>query len=422
MSMRFQAPRGTFDILPEDQKYWDFVRRKAEEICRLYGYRRIDTPVFEDARLFMRGVGEGTDIVEKEMYVFEDKGGQQLVLRPEGTAPICRAYIEHGMHNLPQPVKLYYFMSIFRYERPQAGRFRQHHQFGVEAIGGMDPALDAEVIEIAWRFFRGLGLKDLALLLNSIGCRNCRPEYVRRLREFYAERLGELCPDCRRRFERAPLRLLDCKDERCIKIGEEAPKSLDYLCGECRGHFEKLVRYLEILNIPFRIEHRLVRGLDYYTKTVFEIQPLSGGAQSALGGGGRYDDLIEELGGRPTPGVGFGAGIERVILNLKKQEVPIPSPSPPEIYIAYIGEEAKERALKLASSLREAGIKVATAWEERSIKGQFRQANSLDVKYTAIIGPEEVEGEVVSLRHMKEGWQRRIPLSQLLERPSEFLK
>jgi histidyl-tRNA synthetase len=290
-------------------------------ISQLYGYERIDGPVFEDTQLFSRSVGEGTDIVQKEMYTFLDKGGNKLTLRPEGTASVCRAYLEHGMHNLQQPVKLYYIASIFRYERPQAGRYRQHYQFGCEAIGDGDPTLDAEVIDMAWQFFMSLGINKISLNLNSIGCKECRPQYLTTLKDYYAKHITQLCPDCTLRLERNPLRLLDCKKSLCQKAATFAPKSVNYLCPQCNEHFNRLKKYLELLDLPFVINHCLVRGLDYYTRTVFEIQPEQEGSQSALGGGGRYDDLIEELGGKHTPAIGFATGIERIIVNLKKHSV-----------------------------------------------------------------------------------------------------
>ena len=306
--MVFRAPRGTADHLPDEQKYWRYIESKAVEIANRFGYGRIDTPAFEDSNLFIRSVGEGTDIVEKEMYTFEDRGGDSVTLRPEGTAPVCRAYLEHGMHNLPQPVRMYYFCPVFRYERPQAGRFRQHHQFGVEALGDADPSVDAEVIEVAWELMGSLGLRDINLLVNSIGDGECRPAYIERLRDYYSGHHDRLCGDCRERLERNPLRLLDCKVETCHALGDEAPHSTDYLCDDCRDHWEKLSSYLAAIDLPHTVDHRLVRGLDYYTRTVFEIQPLDVGGQSTICGGGRYDGLITELGGRATPGIGFATG------------------------------------------------------------------------------------------------------------------
>jgi len=409
----YRTPRGTSDILPREQAYWRYIERKVANLCQLYGYERIDAPAFEDTGLFTRSVGEETDIVKKEMYTFEDRGGSQLTLRPEGTAPVCRAYLEHGLHNLPQPVKLYYLASIFRYERPQSGRYRQHHQFGYEAIGDDDPALDAEVIGMAWQFFLSLNLHHLSLQLNSIGCKQCRPDYLTVLKNYYANHIGELCSDCKTRLKRNPLRLLDCKKPLCQQVANSAPRSVDYLCPQCDEHFNRLKRYLGLLEIPFEVNHCLVRGLDYYTRTVFEVQPEAEGAQSTLGGGGRYDGLIEELGGKPTPAIGFAAGIERIILNLKKQDVPIPALPRPQVFIAYVGDEAKDEAMKLAATLRKNGIGVIEAIGNKSLKAQLRQANNLDVRHTVIIGEQEVKTGTVILRNMTTAQQKTIPLSQL---------
>jgi len=409
----YKAPRGTADILPDEQGYWRFVEDRAIAMCRLYGYQRLDTPAFEDSQLFTRSIGEGTDIVTKEMYTFEDRSGNILALRPEGTAPVCRAYLEHGMDNLPQPVKLYYLAAIFRYERPQAGRYRQHYQFGFEAIGDASPALDAEVVEMVWQFFKSLGLGGLYLYLNSIGCKVCRPEYMESLKHYYSTHLSGLCSDCKARFEKNPLRLLDCKKASCYDVAEVAPKSTDYLCSECRSHFGAVVGYLEALKLPFDINHRLVRGLDYYTRTVFEIQPLGEGAQSALGGGGRYDDLIQELGGKPTPAIGFAAGMERVVLNLKRQKITVPNLPAPPVFIAYLGDETKLEAIKLISTLRKDGIAAIMATGDKSLKGQLRQANSLGSNYVAIIGEDEVKSGAVTLRNMMSGEQKTVPAAEL---------
>ena len=409
----YRAPRGTSDILPDEQAYWRYVEQKAINACQLHGYERIDSPAFEDTGLFSRSIGEETDIVEKEMYTFEDRGKNKMTLRPEGTAPVCRAYIEHGLYNKPQPVKLYYIASIFRYERPQAGRYRQHYQFGYEAIGDDDPTLDAEVIGMAWQFFQSLNLHHLTLNLNSIGCKKCRPGYLVALKNYYVNYAQDLCPDCKVRLKRNLLRLLDCKKPTCQQIANSAPRSIDCLCQQCDAHFNQLKKYLELLELPFVVNHCLVRGLDYYTRTVFEIQPEAEGAQSTLGGGGRYDDLIEELGGKPTPAIGFAAGIERIILNLKKQNVPVPTLPRPQVFIAYLGDEAKNEAIKLASTLRENGIGVIKALGSKSLKAQLRQANNLGVRYAVIIGEQEVKTGTVILRDMTTSQQKTVPLNQL---------
>jgi histidyl-tRNA synthetase len=410
----YQAARGTTDILPAEQPYWRYVEKTIAEIARLYGYERIDTPTFEDTTLFRRSAGDFTDIVQKEMYTFEDRGGNSLTLKPEGTPPVCRAYIQHGMHNLPQPVKLYYISPIFRYDRPQAGRYRQHYQFGAEAIGEGDPTLDAEVIDMTWQFYKSMGLTGLSLQLNSIGCKVCRPGYLRALKDYYASYINNLCNDCKTRLEKNPLRLLDCKQESCQSIAQQAPRSIDMLCQECSDHFSKLQRYLVLMDIPFCLNHRLVRGLDYYTRTVFEVQPEEEGGQSTLGGGGRYDDLIEELGGRPTPAIGFATGIERIILNIKKQGVTIPAPPELQAFIAYLGDQGREAALKLAARLRKEGVSAVCAAGEKSLKAQLRQANALKVRYTLIIGEDEVKAGSVTLRDMAGARQETVGLDDLV--------
>lgn len=409
----YQAARGTSDILPEEQPYWRYVEQAAAYICRLYGYQRIDTPIFEETSLFTRSIGDATDIVDKEMYNFQDKGGSLLTLKPEGTAPVCRAYIQHGFHNLPQPVKLYYVSPIFRYDRPQAGRYRQHFQFGCEAIGDDDPTLDAEVIDMAWHFYSSMGLKNISLNLNSIGCKECRPEYLSALKKYYAGHIDSLCSDCKTRLEKNPLRLLDCKQPSCQPVAVNAPKSTDHLCARCLEHFTQLQKYLEMLGIPFALNPRLVRGLDYYTRTVFEIQPQEEGGQSSIGGGGRYDDLIEELGGKPTPAIGFATGIERIILNLKKQNVAVPELNGLQALVAYLGERARDKAFKLTASLRQAGISAVMTTGVKSLKAQLRQANTLGVRYAVIIGEDEVKAGTVTLRYMADARQETLPIGEL---------
>ena len=412
--MVFRAPRGTADHLPEEQKYWRYIESKAVDIANRFGYGRIDTPAFEDSNLFIRSVGEGTDIVEKEMYTFDDRGGDSVTLRPEGTAPVCRAYLEHGMHNLPQPVRMYYFCPVFRYERPQAGRFRQHHQFGVEALGDADPSVDAEVIEVAWELMGSLGLRDITLLVNSIGDGECRPAYIERLRAYYTGHHDRLCGDCRERLGRNPLRLLDCKVETCHDLGDDAPRSTDYLCHDCREHWDKLSTYLDAMNLPYTVDHRLVRGLDYYTRTVFEVQPLDVGGQSTICGGGRYDGLITALGGRPTPGIGFATGIERLALNLKRDEVPVPDEPSPRYLVANVGDNARTAALELAVRLRRSGVGAILSSGSRGLRGQMRQANALGIPYALILGDDEIaKGEVV-VRDMSASTQQSRALADFL--------
>jgi len=411
----YRAPRGTSDILPKEQPYWRFIEQTAVNLCQLYGYERIDSPVFEDTQLFSRSVGEDTDIVEKEMYTFQDKGGGSLTLKPEVTASVCRAYIEHGMQNLPQPVKLYSIASVYRYERPQAGRYREHRQFNYEAIGDDDPALDAEVIDMAWQFFLSLNLRHLTLNLNSIGCKKCRPKYLAVLKDYYANYTRDICPDCKVRLKRNPLRLLDCKKPSCQQAASSAPRSVDHLCPQCDEHCNRLKGYLKLLKIPFEVNHRLVRGLDYYTRTVFEIQPEEEGAQSTLGGGGRYDDLIEELGGKPTPALGFATGMERIVLNLKKQNIPIPPLPQPQVFIAYVGDEVKGEAIKLAATLSRSGTGVIEAVGSKSLKAHLRQANNLGAPNAVIIGEQELKSGTVILRDMTTAQQKTVPISELQE-------
>ncbi len=403
----YQAPRGTQDVLPEDEKYWRYVEGAAVQVAEGFGYQRIRTPTFEDTSLFVRGVGESTDIVTKEMYSFLDKGGDSLTLRPEATAPILRAFLEHGLASRPQPVKLYYLGSMFRYDRPQAGRYREFHQFDCEVIGDGHPAVDAEVVLLLWRFFEALGLRDLTVQLNSIGCPGCRPAYHEALVAHFAEHRMGLCHDCQRRLEVNPLRLLDCKNQQCQPAILAAPSSADHLCEECRLHFVELRRLLEGLDLPTILNPRLVRGLDYYTRTVFEIWPASVGAQSALGGGGRYDGLMEQLGGKPTPGIGFATGIERIILNLKEQGIQVPEVDRPDLYVAHLGDEARLPALQLADEARRAGFRAVSTLGPRSMKAQLKQANTLGARFALILGEQEIQEGTVTVRDLEESrqWQ-----------------
>ena len=348
------------------------------------------------------------------MYVFEDRGGDMLTLRAEGTAPVCRAYLQHGMQNQAQPVRMYYICPVFRYERPQAGRFRQHHQFGIEAIGDPDPSVDAEVIELAWTFMHDIGLSDITLVTNSIGDPECRPEYIRSLKSYYENMQGHLCQDCKSRLERNPLRLLDCKVETCRALGEEAPKSTECLCSDCDTHWDRVQSYLAAMGIDNRIDHRLVRGLDYYTRTVFEIQPAVEGAQSTILGGGRYDGLIEQLGGRPTPGIGFGSGIERLALNLQRSNIDVPDEPSPRYLIATIGEEARVAGVSLAHRMRARGVGAILANGGRALRGQMRQANALGVTGVLILGEDEVKDGTVMVRDMDTSSQQAFSIEDFL--------
>ena len=412
--MQFQTPRGTVDILPEDQKYWNFVRSKAEEVASKFGFLRIDTPMFEDARLFERGVGSTTDIVEKETYTFEDRGGDTLTLRAEGTAPVCRAYLQHGMQNSPQPIKVFYICPVFRYERPQSGRYRQHTQFGIEVIGESDASVDAEVIEVGWRYLEAVGLSDLSLSINSIGDKECRPMYLEELRSYYAERMDEVCEDCLRRLERNALRLLDCKNEQCQPLIEDAPVSSDHLCYECQDHWDNLRSYLTEIGLDYHVERRLVRGLDYYSRTVFEIAPPEEGRMVTIVGGGRYDGLIEDLGGRPTPGIGYGMGLERVIQNIQRQNVPIPDERETTAVVVHLGGAAKNAGIGIASGLRRAGIAASLA-PPRGMRSQLRYASNTGATHAIIIGDDELAKGVATLRDLDSSSQSKVPLDRLAE-------
>ncbi len=411
----YQAPRGTQDILPADRPYWRYVTEEMHKVAALYGLQQIDPPIFEATGLFVRGVGEGTDIVDKEMYSFEDKGGTDITLRPEFTAGLARAYIEHGMHVWPQPVKLYAIGPIFRYERPQAGRFRQHHQFDVEMLGEMDPAVDFEVMSVAWTLLSRLGYKGLNFQLNSTGCPKCRPAYRAALVEYFRAHQAALNEVDRRRLEINPLRLLDSKEESAQPLLNDAPHSTGYLCEECETHLLTLQQYLHVMEMPFKINFRLVRGLDYYTKTVFEVWAQGIGAQAAVFGGGRYDGLVEQLGGPPTPGIGFGMGIERVILSLKEQEVVPPSLPSPQVQVSPLGTEARVPALKLVQQLRTAGIGTLMSFGNRSLKSQMKGADRAGVAFTLVLGEQELADDTIVVRDMVAGTQTAVPQNELLD-------
>ncbi len=394
----YQAPRGTADVLPADQPYWQHVIRTAERLCARYGYQRIDTPTFEDAGVFIHGTGESSDIVQREMYLFDDRdGGRTYALRPEFTPNIMRAYLEHGLFNQPQPVKLWTVGPAFRYERPQAGRTRQFHQLDLEAIGEADPAIDAELIDYLWQLYTELGLRDLTVLLNSIGDQNCRPQYVQLLRGYYADKLDRVCKDDRLRFEKNPLRLLDCKVPSCQPIIAGAPTIAEHLCAPCAEHFARLQAYLTALQIRFVIQPRLVRGLDYYTRTVFEFVPEGAGSTGTIGAGGRYDGLMEVLGGEPTPGIGFATGIERIVLNLKKAGIEPPPLPGPEVFVAYPTEAQHDRAVLLAAQLRHAGIGALVATGNRSLKAQMKHAGRTSARYAYIVGSGPGESQLRDL-------------------------
>lgn len=407
MPVLYRALQGFSDILPEDQPYWRFFENVASHVAELYGYRRIETPTLEETAVYRRTAGEGTDIVEKEMYSFEDRADKEghrtsLTMRPEGTAGVVRAYLEHGMFKLPQPVKLYYMsVPIFRHDKPQAGRYREHHQFGCEALGDNDPAIDAEMIALLYQVYSELGLTGIRLQLNSIGDQNCRPQYIERLQEYYRPLLNECCDDCKVRFEKNPLRLLDCKEPQDQAKIAAAPKIADYLCEPCHKHFAALQHYLTLYEVPFTLNPLLVRGLDYYTRTVFEF--TAGEDRLALGGGGRYDGLAEILGGSPTPGIGFGAGVERIILAMKRQKITPPPDEKPRAFIVYLARspELKDEAVKLVAQLRRAGLKTEMSYGDRSAKAQMKQANASGARYAVLIGEDELARDSVTVRTLQ---------------------
>jgi len=412
---KFQAPRGTQDVLPEDAPYWRHVINTIHKVMALYGFEQMDLPIFEETALFVRGVGEGTDIVDKEMYTFRDRGDAELTLRPELTAGIMRAFVEHGMYVRPKPVKLYVIGPCFRYERPQAGRFRQHTQLSVEAIGEQDPALDVEVMSVAWQLYAELGAQNLSYQINSTGDPACRPRYVKALVDYYRQHLTEICEDDRRRLQRNPLRVLDCKEPRCQPVIEGAPHFLDYLCDNCADHFATLRTYLDALGRPYTINHRLVRGLDYYTKTVFEVWAQGIGAQNAVAGGGRYDGLIEAIGGPPTPGVGFATGLERVILTLKEQGTAVPPLPGAQVAVVHLGQPARLEALRLAARLRSAGVRVAESFGGRGLSAQLKAADRLGAALALIIGDDELSRGVALVRDLRTGVQEEQPLDAVVQ-------
>jgi histidyl-tRNA synthetase len=397
--MNYSRPKGTQDLLPEEQSYWAHVRATVRRLAQRYGFERIDLPIFEETTLFARGVGESTDIVEKEMYSFEDKGGREITLRPEFTAGVVRAYVENGLRVEPKPVKLFSIGPVFRYEQPQAGRYRQFHQFNAEILGSQGPLADLEIMLLAWDIYAALDFQGLSFQLNSTGCPKCRPGYVDRLAAYYHEHEDEICDDCRRRLETNPLRVLDCKEDQCQPVIAGAPKITAHLCDDCAAHFAELRGYLDDLGRPYTLNHRLVRGLDYYTKTVFEVWAEGIGAQAAVCGGGRYDGLIELLGGQPTPAVGFAAGLERIVMVMKEQDVPVPDLPAPPVFIAHLGDVARQRAVQLLTELRAADVAAQIAISG-SLRSQLRTADKKGARFTLILGENELERGEVAVKDM----------------------
>ena len=413
-------PRGTEDVLPEQVGVWQYVEEIARKTANVYGYREIRTPVFENTELFQRGVGDTTDVVQKEMYTFEDKGGRSITLKPEGTATLVRSYIENSLYANPQPTKLFYIIPCFRYEKPQSGRLREFHQFGIECFGASSPLCDAEVIALAHTFLKNAGITNFELSLNSIGCPSCRKEYNTKLKEYFNQYKEDLCPSCLERLEKNPMRIIDCKSEVCSKIAENAPKILDYLCEECENHFEETKKGLVNLGIDFKVNPDIVRGLDYYTKTVFEFTSNALGAQSTVCGGGRYSGLVEELGGKPAEGIGFAVGLERLILILKSEKDLDNMKVCPDLFVAAIGDEAKSFAQKLIYDLRCIGIGAEMDLLDRSVKAQMKYADKTGAKYSVVLGDDEIESFRATFKNMSTGEAEEVELNA--DKIAEYLK
>lgn len=419
----FQTVRGMRDILPEEQVYWDKIKRVIGKSAETYSFKKIETPILEDVNLFMKGTGIYTDIVEKEMFLLRTKGGDKLVLRPEFTPAIIRAYLENGLSRLPHPVKLYSIGPIFRYERSQKGRYRQSYQANFEIIGEKEPILDAQLIQLFFSISRDLGLKKLVTQINSIGCPQCRPNYKKALLVFFRKIKNDICSDCQRRLRQNPLRLLDCKNDKCIQLMEDVPQIIDSLCGECHDHFKSVLEYLDELEIPYILNSRLVRGLDYYTKTVFEIWPEEkDGRQLSLGGGGRYDSLVKLLGGRDTPSVGFAIGLDRMIDLMKERNIKIPSKACPAVFLVQLGDLGKKKSLGLFEKLQKAGIKTETSFNRDRITTQLKVANKLGSRFALILGQKEALDETIIIRDMVSGIQEIVPLKKIIDVLKKKLK
>lgn len=412
--MNFKAPRGTADIVPGESEKWQYLESKMRQVCRAFNYREVRTPMFEHTELFKRGVGETTDIVEKEMYSFQDRGGRDITLRPEMTAATVRAFVEHKFDKQPQPTKWYYIGPMFRYERPQAGRERQFTQFGVELFGTNDPASDAEVISLALQVAQSIGLKQLRTEINSIGCSNCRPVYREKLIAYFTPHKDELCKDCQSRLERNPLRILDCKNESCQAIAKDAPSILDTLCDDCGPHFDAVRGLLDSFGIDYVVNDRLVRGLDYYTQTAFEIKAKELGSQSTIFAGGRYNDLVREIGGDDLPGIGFAGGMERMLLALEKEQVPLPIDYGIDCYVVALGEAAQSKASELVHALRQAGCSADRDYMDRKMKGQMKAADRLQARFAAVLGEEELSRGTVQVKDLSSGEQEEIEADRLV--------
>ncbi len=411
MALITKSIKGTLDLLPAESHKRQFVEHSCLEVAQNFGYREIRTPVFEHTELFQRGVGDTTDVVQKEMYTFTDKGERSITLRPEGTAGVVRSYLEHGLFNEAMPQKLCYLTSCYRYEKPQAGRLREFHQFGIECFGSSSPAVDAEVMAVAQNLFDFLGVKNLKLEINSIGCKECRKEYHAALHSYFESKKEELCGTCLGRLERNPMRILDCKSPVCSGIAKDAPKVTDYLCDDCKAHFESVQTYLKAMGMDYTVNPTIVRGLDYYSRTVFEFVSTDIGAQGTVCGGGRYDGLVEEVGGNHTPALGFGMGIERLMLLMENQGLPFPEAAKCELYIATMGEKANIQAAAMANALRREGMFVEFDVVGRSVKAQMKYANKIGAKFTVVMGDSELESGIVKLKNMESGEEQELSLA-----------
>ena len=415
MALVTKSIKGTQDTLPSESYKIQFVEQSVLEIAKNYGYKEIRVPVFEHTELFQRGVGDTTDVVQKEMYTFEDKGGRSITLRPEGTAGVVRSYIEHGLFNEAQPQKVCYLISCYRYEKPQAGRLREFHQFGCECFGTASPAADAELISLVNDIFAFLDVKNLKIQINSIGCPECRKNYHKALQEYFESKKDDLCATCLGRLERNPMRILDCKSPVCSDIAKDAPKVTDYLCDECDDHFKKTQQYLDAMNIPYEVNPSIVRGLDYYTKTVFEFVSTEIGAQGTVCGGGRYDGLVEEIGGNHTPALGFAMGMERLLMLMEAQGIEFPPEAKCDLYIASMGESATLKASQIASDVRGNGMHAQFDIVGRSVKAQMKYANKIGAAYTVVLGDSEIEAGVAKVKNMADGSETEMNIDDIAE-------
>lgn len=421
--MLLQTLRGMRDILPDEQPYWERVRKSLSAASSEYGFQRIDLPTVEFAHLYLRTIGEGTDILDKEIYLFNTRGGDRVALRPEMTAGLCRAYIEHGMGVLPKPIKIFTMGPVFRYDRPQEGRYREHWQANFDMFGENDPILDAQTIQLAYRVVQQLGLKNIEFQVNSIGTPESRRDYEKALVRYLEAQKTKLCQNCRERLVSNPMRILDCKEDKCIQLTAHAPQSIDYLDQESRDHFKRLLEYLDELELPYAINTRLVRGLDYYTNTVFEIRSTDkDGKNYSLGGGGRYNRLIQMLGGEPTPAIGFGLGLDRIVLEMKRTQVKPYQEPKPRVFLAQLGDMAKKKSLRLFSALEKNGILIAESFGRGSLKSQMRVANRLGVEVTVIIGQKEALDETAIVKDMVSGTQETVTQERLVDAVKKILK